>query len=574
MANEEKTDTFQDFSLGLNTLTAPNRLDPKATPTHSNIWNDDGANQKKPGQLKTSTNGNGDTIFGRLWFGQYAHTSVFSSAQQAILSVLASVNRSLLISVSAAAPTSRNIMNTGGTGTASSAVASPTITGVGTDWNTTARSGAFFTIGNTMGIISTVDSDTQLTLTGNFGALNVGTSYIITNSWALTSRVSFVDMNSRCWICGPGSTTVSWNGTTQVFVDAFPKANYSLTYKNYVFAANTAANPSRVSWCSLKDPTTWPATNFVDVNPDDGFPIVGLAYDGQSIIIFKTNTAWKLTGDIFDPANPTYTLTQIYTPNDFVINSPKTFQLYGPNGYIMLGKKGFYAYNGGGAISKILDYDRIRGEFATIASFDWGAVPTPTAEPSAIVVDGNYWLQVPYTLSTISASDKELTYVLDKAGNVWRWQSLAGGVLGDFTYLNSTLYGVNSLYGVAGGTPGLIQLNTGVLNQSGTSGTDVAMNGTTTTKIFEYSNQQRFGVLYVYFKKQSAGNLTFEVSVDEGSFVSNTIDMTAGTGTRVKSAPIVVGRIGRSIQFRWSNNTAGQTFEVYAVELYRQELRR
>jgi len=70
------------------------------------------------------------------------------------------------------------------------------------------------------------------------------------------------------------------------------------------------------------------------------------------------------------------------------------------------------------------------------------------------------------------------------------------------------------------------------------------------------------------------GNWTFEDSVDEGSFVSNTIDMTAGTGTRVKSAPIVFGRIGRSIQFRWSNNVAAQTFEVYAVELYRQELRR
>src|SRR6185436_17956054 len=196
MGRDEEVDTFQDFSLGLNTLTAPNRLDPKALPTHSNIWNDDGANQKKPGQLKTSSNANGDTIFGRLWFGQYMHTSVFSAAQQTIISVLASVNRSLLISVSAAAPTSRNIMNTGGTGTATSAVASAIITGAGTDWLTTARAGAFFTIGNTMGIISTVDSDTQLTLTGNFGALNVGTSYIITNSWAITKRVSFVDMNS------------------------------------------------------------------------------------------------------------------------------------------------------------------------------------------------------------------------------------------------------------------------------------------------------------------------------------------------------------------------------------------
>ncbi len=67
---------------------------------------------------------------------------------------------------------------------------------------------------------------------------------------------------------------------------------------------------------------------------------MGLAYDGQSIIIFTTNAAYKLTGDIFDPSNPTYVLTKIFTPSDFNINSAKSFQLYGPSGYIMLGAAG------------------------------------------------------------------------------------------------------------------------------------------------------------------------------------------------------------------------------------------
>jgi hypothetical protein len=562
MANQEKTDIFQDFSLGLNTLTAPNRLDPKASPAQGNVWVDDGAVQKRLGQSRTSST---NTVYNGAWYGNSLHNSVFSAVENLIVyAYSATALRNILMYTTDSITVTA--MDTGGTGTASTTVATAIVTGTGTNWLTTAAVGSVFSVSNTTGIILTVDSDTQLTLTAAFGVLNTTQAYKITASWPATTRVSYFDMNSKAWICGIGTTAVSFNGTVQAYVTAFPNAAYSLTYRNYGFAANTAANPSRISWCSLKDPTTWPASNFIDVNPDDGFPIVGLAYDGQSIIIFKTNAAYKLTGDIFDPSNPTYVLTQIFTPSDFNINSAKSFQLYGPNGYIMLGKKGFYAYNGGGAISKILNYDQIRAEFAAIGGFSLAGIPAVQTEPSSIIVDGNYWLQVANASSSISATNKEFTYVLDKVGAVWKWTQLGPAMVSDMAYRAGVLYGVNSY---TSGTPGLLQLNTG-----NTDGLSSAINGSFTTKIFEFSNQQRFGVVYVYFKKQSAGNLTFEVSVDEGSFVSNTIDMTAGTGTRVKSAPIVVGRIGRSIQFRWSNNVAAQTFEVYAVELYRQELRR
>lgn len=559
----ETPQLIQDLSGGLDTLNAPNRLDATRSPTHSNVWNDNGALTKRPGQSKISSSGNGDSLFGRGWYGYSMHTSVFSGAQYSVIYGSIGVSRNILWTVAASSTTTSTVMNSFPAGTASTAVASSTVTGIGTNWLTTARAGAMFAIGTTIKQIQSVDSDTQITLTGNFGVLNSGSTPIITNSWSPSARVSFVDMNSKVWICGPGSVTVSWDGGTQAYVSAFPQANYSITYKNYVFAANTTANPSRVSWCALKDPTTWPASNFVDVNPDDGFPIVGLFYDGQSIVILKTNSAYKLTGDTFDPANPTYTLTQIYTPSDFVVNSPKSVQLYG-NGYIMLGKQGFYSYNGSGAIYKILDFDKIRGEFANIAAFNWGNVPTVTAEPTSIIVDGNYWLQVPYSLSAISAADKELTYIIDKTGAVWRWQSLANGIISDFGYLNGTLYGVNSW---SGGTAGFIQLNTGNSDAQTT-----AISGTLTTKVFEFQNQQRFGNANVYFKKQSAGNLTFEFSIDEGTFVSNTIDMTVGTGTRVKSADIRIGQSGRSIQFRISNSTAAQTFEVYGIEMNHKDL--
>lgn len=567
MAQPTTTDdpsVLQDFSGGLNTLTAPNRLLAKFSPSATNCWYDDGAVQKRPGQLKISSVGNGDTLLGRGWSGYSMHTSVFSGSQFALIYGSLGVGRNVLWYVPNSGPTTSSILTTMGTGTSSFSSVSTAVTGSGTNWLTTAAAGALFTSGNNVAQILTVNSDTSITLTGNFPATGSGSAYLITNSWSSSARVSYADMNTKTWVCGPGSVSISWDGSTQAFVTAFPQANYSLTMSNYMFAANTAANPSRIFWSALTDPTTWPAANFVDVNPNDGYPIVGLFYDGQSMVILKTNSAWKLTGTTFDPANPTYTLTQIYTPTDFVINSPKSVQLFG-QGFIMLGKQGLYSYNGAGAISKLLDYDIVRSEFSTIAAFNWGNVPAVTAEPASAIIDGSYWLQVPYSLSSISTSDKELTYVIDKTGAIWRWQATANGIISDLGYMGGTLYGVNSW---SAGTTGFIQLNTGSSDAKIT-----AISATFTTKIIEFKNQQRFGFAYIYYKKQSAGNLTFSYSIDEGSYTNVTIDMTTGSGTRTKSSEILIGQIGRSIQFQFSNNTAAQTFEIYGVEFDRQELR-
>lgn len=568
----EQTELIQDFAGGLNTLSAPDRLPANMMPSMSNVWYDDGALQKKPGQLKTSSIGNGDTIWGRGWSGYSLHTSVFSGAQSLLVYGANGVGNNFVFHIEASSPTTSTIMNTGGTGTATTAVLSPNVSGSGTNWLTTAQIGGIFIIGNTVGIIQSVTNDTALVLTGNFGALNTNTAYNITNGWPSTGRVSIVDMNAKAWICGQGAVSVSWDGATQTYVTAFPQANYSVSYSNYIFAANTAANPSRVSWSALLDPTTWPAANFVDVSPNDGFPIVGMFLDGQSIVILKTNSAWKLTGGTFDPANPTYSLTQIYCPSDFIINSPKSVQLLGNQstgyGFIMLGQKGFYSYNGSGSISKLFNFDIIRSEFANMAAFNWGNVPTVTAEPASIIVDGNYWLQVPNALSGISSSDKELTYIVDKNGAVWKWQATANGMISDFAYLGGTLYGVNSY---SGGTTGLIQLNTGSSDAQTTS-----INGTMTTKVLEYQNQQRFGRCNIYFKKQAAGNITFSYQIDEGGYINNTVDMTVAPvgegGTRTKSVDIMIGSVGRTIQFKMTNNAAAQTFEIYGVQFDRRDM--
>lgn len=540
-----------DFSGGLDTLSATSVLPDKVSPSTTNCWYDDMALTKRPGQAVTALT---STVYGRSWRGFAMHTSIFSGVKQLIMGVQAGISRNFLLDTSDTITLGQ--LNTGGTGNADSAVATAIITGHSTNWLTTAAVGSIFSIGSTVGIIQSVDSNTQLTLTGNFGALNAGASYVITPSWPTSSRLSFAEMNSKTWVCGKGTSAISWDGSAVAYVSAFPQAGYSLSMSNYIFAANTTANPSRLSWSALKDPTTWPAANFVDVSPDDGFPIVGLFYDGQSLCILKYNSMWKLTGTTFDPANPTYTLTQVYTPTDFNCNSPRSVQLFG-SGFMIYGLKGLYSYNGAGAVSKILQYDRIRSEWAALpVAGNFQITPDPSVECSSAIVGDSYWLMF---------NNNSLGYVVDRTGAIWKWSFAANGTVTDMAYLNGTLYGVNQQ---SAGTAGLIQLNTGNSDAQTT-----AISATHLTKVFRFTQQQRFGLAYVTYKKQSAGNLTFGYSINGGSFTTTAIDMTTGTGNVQQSAPILIGQIGYTIQFEFINTTAAQTFEVYSVDIDHGELR-
>jgi hypothetical protein len=712
----ENPGVLEDFSGGLNTLTAQNRLPHNQTPSANNVWNDDGALAKKPGQLRT----NSGTILGRSYSGYSVHNSVFSGAEMMMVYGSCGIGANFLCYSSLG--TDLNPCYTATTGTAS-CPGTTAVTGVGTNWLTggaygvgTAAPGAFLVNGNNVAVISTVNSDTSITLVGAFPASFSGSAVFITASWPSANRVSFADMNKKCWINGIGGAPVAWDGSNLHFINPlpigtvvtsnasatvtgtgtkftcisaaaitagaativtpdgsvgvilsvqsdtsltltanyatnnaggvtytlpnFPQAAYSLAFSNYIFTANTTANPAQSQWSLIQHPEIFPPANFQNANPSDGFPIVGMFYDGQSNVVLKNNAAWKFSGTTFDPSNPTWTFTQIYTPSDFFINSPKSVQLFElAQGFIMLGKNGFYSYNGAGAITKLLQYDIVRSEFSQMNAFNVGNVPTVTAEPASIIVNGSYWLQVPNALSSFSNTDKELTYVIDKTGAFWQWQATANGVISDFCYFLGNLYGVNSY---SGGSPGIIQLNTGSSDAQTT-----AINATYTTKLIEFKNQQRFGLGYLYYKIQTpvtptgtvstgvssptvtgvgtnfltilcpgatitvgavtgtvltvnsntsltlTGNfgalntsqaytvtggtsLNFSYSINGGSYITTQIDMTTGAsgfGTTGKSTNILIGQIGRTIQFQVSNAIAAQSFEVYGIEFDRQELR-
>lgn len=592
--SDERTDVFEDLKGGLATYWAPNKIGQAQSATCRDVWFDKNALAKRR-QVITSTSMADSSYPAFKWRGIRLWNFIVGLTEYLMCAATAQYDDG----VTAGTETTRYLFETynGSTwalqkvataGTIATTSGSTTFTGTGTSFLTTAKVGAAIilntdaangvTLAVTVRHITAVNSDTDITVNTAYLSTTSSRAYTITASFPVTdSQIAYASMNNIVYVMGQTSTGFSWDGTNQAWVTALPNAWFALVFKNYVFAARTAANPSRVSWSAIKTPTSWPAANFVDVSPDDGQEIVGFFSAGTGIIILKTRSAYVLSGDVFDPANPTYTLTQIVTPVDFQISTAASVQPW-KGGFLMLGRFAMY-FLAGGVIGKLNQFDGAQDLFKNIAFVPPGMSVSGSytmQEPRSVLVEGRYWCSVlssDFSASTHGANSvKNMILVIDENDGLWRFvlngTSSAVRSIHDFVYYG-TQY-TRNLYGVQGddtrNQDSFMQLDT-------TSGSET-INGTWTSKVFEYVNQQRFGQVFVYFKKQAAGNLTFEYSIDEGSFASVTVDMTTGTGTRLKSSAIVIGRVGRSIQFRISNATAAQLLEVYAIELNRKELRR
>lgn len=96
-------------------------------------------------------------------------------------------------------------------------------------------------------------------------------------------------------------TPLTWSGTGNVssLGGSPPAGKYCAEFNNYGFLANTTANPERVYWSNLYDPTTWTATDFFRMND----AVTGLSRSQDNLFIFTRRgiAVSKYTGDSLTP---------------------------------------------------------------------------------------------------------------------------------------------------------------------------------------------------------------------------------------------------------------------------------
>ena len=92
-------------------------------------------------------------------------------------------------------------------------------------------------------------------------------------------------------ISSTGDTPISWDQASVVdpLSASAPDFAFSQTHKNRLWAAGVNATPSRLYYSAQLDPTDWAGggSGFIDIDPNDGDQITGLASHKDNLWVFK-----------------------------------------------------------------------------------------------------------------------------------------------------------------------------------------------------------------------------------------------------------------------------------------------
>lgn len=102
----------------------------------------------------------------------------------------------------------------------------------------------------------------------------------------------------------PFTWTGSGNVTTLTADANCPNATIDVFHKNILFLAGDSANPSRITFSDLTNGITkYIATDFFDLDKNNGQKITGMVSAFGNLYIFEDNSIWMLTGSTRDDFN-------------------------------------------------------------------------------------------------------------------------------------------------------------------------------------------------------------------------------------------------------------------------------
>jgi hypothetical protein len=131
------------------------------------------------------------------------------------------------------------------------------------------------------------------TMTDRTGALSITAGS--NNIWT-----PFVMNDNIHFVGGAPDTPLVWTGSGNATAlgGSPPAGNFGLTHNRRAFIGNTTANPSRIAWSILGDPTDWSGTGSgtQDIQEGDGDTLVcGVPLNTNRLILFKQNSMHDLT---------------------------------------------------------------------------------------------------------------------------------------------------------------------------------------------------------------------------------------------------------------------------------------
>jgi len=446
-------------------------------------------------------------------------------------------------------------------------------TGNGTTWASHVSAGDAFRIDATAARwlkIASVEDNTHLTLaTGIAAAVVSGTAYTVMPGMDRV-EIGWASFNGSVFAGTIANILQQYDSTGMVRISAAPVAPFWQVHKNYLFAARTTTAESRLYWSAIKAPTSWPGSNFIDIDKDRG-KITGLFAFGSELIVFKSYGLYKVVGETFDPSNPTYAVYPIVVPTGFRFNSAGAVAVW--RGFLTFYSHGrIYTYAPGS--SAVVDISK-KWRFDLADTFEDVNVITGVDQRIYAVAIEDHFILKGFQNSRVGGNEYGL--ILDPNGAAWFVKN-ASSALGQ---------------GILASTPLVVQAPTSrnpriltvsksksrlyawdVLASGRTiedqfieedDGTELAIDSTWLSREFNIG-YGTFRRLVIYFQKQTAGNLSVDWSIDQAAFVVNTVDMTVGRGQLIRKV-LNINQRGSTIQLRLRNSVVNQTFAIYGIRV-------
>lgn len=311
------------------------------------------------------------------------------------------------------------------------------------------------------------------------------------------------------------------------------KAKYVTSFKERTILANVTvsgtAHPSRFYWSNIGTLETFTATDFIDIQPNDGEEIRGVAVLGERLVFLKDFSIYNVlfTGDADVPFIVRKSDADVGTISHFSIAEVK-------NNLVFLAPDGIYVYNGSESV-KISDKIEETIEGFVTSNFD-------TAFGINYRTLNQYWL-------TFTSSGETQTDTIIVWDYINQGFSKHDGILASVL---STFYDGDNLERLYHGDYDGFTYRNNDGNSDNPEGVETAIDAFYITKWFDFgvpSNYKSVQHFFVYVNEEGDWDISFSYTFnfDAGDWKTTTINLldTGGVvGTAIVGTDIVGGKDG------------------------------
>jgi hypothetical protein len=353
-----------------------------------------------------------------------------------------------------------------------------------------------------------------------------------------------------------GTDTVlkTTDGTTTSTVAAIPKGKQGFWFHNFFFVIGVTGNLSRLYFSDVNAPETFPADNFIDINPGDGQTIIGFGVLADTLLLFKDNRVWGLTG--FGTID--------FTVND-ISERIEALGTIAPRSILSTGNEVYYiTYQGQTPHIRTLK----RSQFGNIVNGDIISIPITGSmnriigsriNQTASVFDGRRaWFSVCTSGSTNNEIFVYDTYVdIDHSSG----QSIPGGWV-RLTGINSNVFhissisGKNQMYFGSSTASGKSYILDSSVNDDGTA---IDFSVDTPAYAPQPGHKARYKYFYITADVGANMSLTIQKSPDGFTFDTIGVVMLTGSGATFGTAIFGTSKFGATTIARDRLNTPAGT---------------